>query len=154
MKLAQSEIRQFSKETLCYLGAALYWAEGYKRPIVRNGRETTYHPVSITNSDPALIRLFIRFIQEVCAVPIEKVKASVRIFKHLNENEVIRYWMHHTNLPRKNFTKTMIPISRSSMNKRPFNRLPFGVIQIRISDTNLFHRIMGWIEGIKRSTIT
>ena len=35
------------------------------------------------------------------------------------------------------------------MGKRPFNRLPFGVIQVRISNTNLFHKIMGWIEGVR-----
>ncbi|HEY5220845.1 MAG TPA: hypothetical protein VIJ29_01695 [Candidatus Paceibacterota bacterium] len=52
-------------------------------------------------------------------------------------------------IPKDNFTKTHVGLSRSSMGKRPFDRLPHGVIQIRINSTDLFYKVMGWIEGIK-----
>ena len=48
-----------------------------------------------------------------------------------------------------NFHKTYYGVSKSSLGKRPFNQLPHGVIQIVVADTILFHRIMGYIEGIK-----
>lgn len=148
-KLAASEIKNISKENLFFIGLALYWAEGYKQPIKKNGREVTYHPISLTNSDPDLVKIFLRFLREICNVPDGKIKAGLRIFKHLNEKEVLNYWSKATSIPDKNFHKTYLGISKSSMNKRPFNRLPYGVIQIRINDTNLFHKIMGWIGGIK-----
>lgn len=145
-----SEILELSKDNLLILGAALYWAEGYKRPIHRNGRERTFHKVSMTNSDPFLARAFIRFLREVCAVPLDRIKANLRIYQHLNEHEMKRFWQKQTGIPEKNFQKTYYGISKSSLRKRPYNRLPYGVIQIVVADTRLFHRIMGYIEKIKR----
>jgi len=40
-------------------------------------------------------------------------------------------------------------VSISSKRKRPFNRLPYGTVQIRINNTQKFHHIMGWIEWMK-----
>lgn len=152
-KFAASEIKNISLKNLFFIGLALYWAEGYKQPIRKNGREVTYHPISITNSDPNLIKIFLRFLREFCKISEEKIKISLRIFKHLNEKEVISFWIKITGIPEKNFQKTYLGISKSSVGKRPYNRLPYGVIQIRINDTKLFHKIIGWIEGLKNAAV-
>lgn len=147
---SMKEIAPVSKSNLLLLGAALYWAEGYKRLLTRNGRELTSHAVALTNSDPLLVRTFLRFLREYCEVPESKIKASIRIFKHQNEAELFSFWQNETKILKENFRKTYSGISRSRMGKRPFNRLPYGVIQILVADTRLFHRIMGHIEGIKK----
>lgn len=150
LSAATREIKGLSRDQLFILGVALYWAEGHKRPLVRDGREISWHPISLTNSDPYLVRIFIKFLKEIGGIPIERVKANLRIFQHLNGEEMLRFWVKETGIPPENFSKTYLGISKSSMGKRPFNRLPYGVIQIRISDTNLFHKIMGWIAGVKQ----
>jgi hypothetical protein len=147
--VARAQIDPLSMPELLLIGAALYWAEGYKRPRLRGGHEITSHPISLTNADPKLLRMFLRFISEICSVPREKIRISIRIFKHLNPEHVLAYWSNILEMPRENFTKPTVVVSRSSMGKKPFNRLPYGVVQIRINDTNLFHTIMGWIEGVK-----
>ncbi|MEW5805392.1 MAG: hypothetical protein AB1721_01525 [Patescibacteria group bacterium] len=48
-KLAKSSISKLSQKDLKLIGASLYWAEGYKRPIIRNNKEITSHPVALTN---------------------------------------------------------------------------------------------------------
>ncbi len=146
---AKNQIVNISKEELLLIGASLYWAEGYKRAKRKNGVEVTNHPVSLTNADPQLLKMFIKFLVEICGVDRGKIKVGVRIFQHLNEESVLKYWSETLQIPRGNFTKTYLGISKSSMGKKPFNRLPYGIVQIRINNTNLFHRIMGWIEGIK-----
>jgi len=146
---AQDEVVSLDNKKLLVLGAALYWAEGYKRPMVRNGRTLTSHAVSLTNSDSVLIRAFLCFLRRYCAVPEEKIKASLRIFPHQNELEILSFWQKETGIPRERFGKTYRGVSKASMHKRPFNRLPYGIIQVHVADTNLFHRIMGHIEGIK-----
>lgn len=147
---AANEVDKISKNDLLLLGIALYWAEGYKRVIVRNGRELTHHPVSLTNSDPALVKLFLRFLRECCGVPQGKIKAGIRIFQHQNGDHLLNYWRKETGILPQNFGKIYYGISKSSMHRRSFNRLPYGVIQITVADTQLFHRIMGHIEGIKK----
>ena len=149
-KHAAGEIGELSSRDIFVIGVALYWAEGYKKSIVRNGREVTHHPVSLTNSDPNIVGIFLKFLREHCRVPNNKIKAGLRIFQHQNENELIRYWHKKTGIIQDNFNKTYQGISKSSLGKRPFNRLPYGIIQVVVADTPLFHKIMGYIEGIKK----
>ena len=149
IKAAMREISALSRKDLFMLGVSLYWGEGYKRPIRRNGRELTCHSVSITNPDPKLIFCFLKFLREVCEIPEEKIKASIRIYEHQNENELLRFWSEITDIKNEKFEKTYYGVSKSSQGKRPFNILPYGTIQIRVNNTELFHKIMGWIEGVK-----
>jgi len=146
---AQQEIRHLSKHDLFILGISLYWTEGYKRPIVRNGQRKTFHVVSFTNSDPYLIQLFLRFIREICHIPDNKIHVSIRAFKHQEQKEIQRFWQNITHLQPTHFGKIYLDISKSSLGKRPYNHLQFGTIQVRIGNTELYNKIMGWIEGIK-----
>lgn len=148
---SRKEIGRLTKENLFYIGVSLYWAEGYKRLMVRNGRELTYHPISLTNSDPYLVKIFVRFLREVCDVSVLKIKASLRLYKHINESTAIKFWSEQISVPVDNFGKTYYGISKSSLGKKPFNRLPYGTIQVRVADTKLFHKIIGWIAGLKNS---
>jgi len=147
---ASKEIDSISKKNLLLIGTTLYWSEGYKRPIIRNGREATYHSVSLTNSDPDLIKIYLRFLKEICKVPENKINADIRIFEHQNVDNLLKYWEKITGIKKEKFGKIYYGVSKSSLGKRPFNRLPYGTIQIRVNETKLFHQIMGWIEGIKK----
>jgi len=149
-KQAIAEMADLSKKDLLILGSALYWAEGYKKLKTRNGKEVTHHGVSLTNSDPFLVKIFLRFLREYCNVPEEKIKAGLRIFEHHNADEILKFWQKETKILSSNFGKIYRGISISSQRKRPFNRLPYGVIQINVNNTALFHKIMGYIEGIKK----
>ncbi len=144
----RSEITQLSPENLKLIGIALYWAEGYKRPIIRDGKTKTYHPVSLTNSDPFLVKVFLRFLREICLVPEEKIHAGLRIYEHQNEGHLLEFWSRTTRISPNNFEKFYYGVSKSSQGKRPYNILPYGTIQIRVNNTNLYHKIMGWIEGL------
>lgn len=147
-KEASNEIEKITLRELKLIGITLYWAEGYKRLIVRNGRALTHHPVALTNSDPKLICIFLRFLREVCNVSDDKITADIRIYEHMNEENVLAFWLKITSLPKENFGKVYYGVSKSSLGKRPFNRLPYGTILIRVNNTNLFHKIMGWLEGL------
>jgi hypothetical protein len=147
-KTSSKEIGLITHRELLLLGASLYWAEGYKRPIVNNGKTRTYHPVSLSNSDPLLIKLFLKFLREVCKVEDSKISANIRIFEHQNASQLLQFWHKTTKIPLGKFHKFYYGISKSSLGKRPFNVLPYGTIQIVIGDTQLFHRIMGWIKGL------
>lgn len=148
---AKKFVKNISQNDLFFLGVALYWAEGYKRVKKVRGREVTSHPVSLTNSDPNLIKIFLRFLREICLVQEGAIKADIRIFEHQNENTLLNFWSDITDIPTYRFGKTYYGVSKSSLGKRPFNILPFGTIQIRVNNTNLFHMIMGWIEGVATS---
>lgn len=148
---AVCEIDDLTAHDIRLLGAALYWAEGYKRTRVRDGKERPGHPISFVNADEDMARFFIRFLVEAMKVPREKIRLAMRLYDHMNERETLHYWIKVTGLPEQNFQKTTWLVSISSQRKKPFNRLPHGTIQIQAYDTEKFHRLMGWIEGVKRN---
>lgn len=149
---SRREITRMIENELRLVGIALYWAEGYKRPAVRNGRELTHHSVALTNSDPKMIKVFLRFLREICLVSDKDIHADIRIYEHMNEGDLLVFWQRITGLPKENFGKVYYGVSKSSLGKRPFSRLPHGTIQIRVNNTKLFHKIMGWIEGLSTQT--
>lgn len=149
-KSSKKEVGKLSRTELFFIGTALYWAEGYKRPILKNGKVKTYHPVCLSNSDPALVGIYMRFLREVCQVPEERISAEVRIYQHQNEAYLLDFWSKITDLPHDRFKKFYYGVSLSSQHRRPFNILPYGTIQVRVNSTELYHKIMGWIEGLSK----
>jgi hypothetical protein len=144
-------IKNISKRDLLIIGTALYWAEGYKRPVVIKGKTKTFHRVSLTNSDPNLIYIFLQFLREICKIPDEKITIWIRYFEHQDPVYLLDFWQKRCNIPYGNFRKTLQTVSISSQRKKSYNSLPFGVAQISVNSTNLYHKIMGMISGVAKS---
>lgn len=135
---SQKETTKLSDRDLLLIGTTLYWTEGYKSPIVRQGKARTYHPVSFTTADPYKAGLFVRFLRKVCSVLEKKISADLRRGDAKQDPQLLQFWSKATNLPFSSFKKSY------SSKKSP----PYGTIQIRVNDTALYHKIMGWIEGL------
>ena len=145
---AKKEFTTLSKDKILLLGVALYWAEGYKRPKMRNGRITTSHSIALTNADPDMIAFFVYFLLNLLHISTEKIRLNLRLFKHIHANEAIKFWSNVTGLKTSNFERPSFVVSKSSRGKRPYQRLPYGTIQVRVNDTAKFYQLMGWIDGI------
>lgn len=147
--LAAKEVHPISDNDLLIIGAALYWAEGYKRLQVKDGREITAHVIGFTNSDPQLVSAFVLFLTKILNIPNNKIFIEMRLFKHIKAEEAIEYWMNASGLARSQFKKPSYPVSSASKGIRPKNRLPYGTVRVIVSDTKLFYKVMGLIDGIK-----
>ena len=134
-------IGKLSHRDLLLIGATLYWTDGYKSPIIHKGKARTYHPVSFTSTDPQKTALFVRFLQEVCKVHEEHISADIRRRDTKQDPQLLQFWSKTTGLPYSRFKKSYQ--SKSGP--------PYGTIQIRVNNTPLFHKIMGWIEGLGNS---
>ena len=145
---AKADIRQLTERDIFMLGVSLYWAEGYKRPIMHNGKIKTCHPVSLSNSDPGLTKIYLRFLRKTCNVPEEKITGEIRVYEHHNEAHLLNFWNKTTDIHFNRLKTIKNGVSISSQRIRPFNILPYGTIQIRVNSTQLYHKIMGWIEGL------
>lgn len=147
--LGKKRIKYFAKHDLLLLGAVLYWAEGYKRLTVRDGKERMAHRISFLNTDPYMIAAFLRFLRECLDISDEKIRLTMRLYPHINEEEARRHWMWATQLSARSFERTTMMISSTSKGKRPFNRLQYGTLQVSVNDTLKFHQLLGLIEGVK-----
>ena len=138
-KIASKDINNLTKKELLLVGAALYWAEGYKK---------SRWALQFSNSDPLMIKLMMKFFQKICRVPKAKIKANVQIHPNVTSEAAINYWSKISKIPKTQFTKCYSRLTPSSKQKRPFNTLPYGTLRIAIYDTQMTSKIKGWIQGI------
>ena len=109
-ELAMKTIKEISNDNLLLIGVSLYWAEGYKRLKIRNGKEITSHIIGFTNSDPDMVLAFIIFLKKILEVPQEKIFVEMRLFSHLDARDTLLYWMDITGLSETQFKKTDVSV--------------------------------------------
>jgi helix-turn-helix protein len=125
-------------------GCTLHWAEGSKK---RNR-------VTLTNSDPDLVALFVRFLCECYDVPPDRITLSVNC--HLNNGldleEIEAWWLARLGLPTASLRKaTVNTVSRASRWRR--NVLVYGTASVTVNSTAIVQSIYGAIQeyaGIER----
>ena len=139
---AREEIDTLSELELKLIGVALYWAEGGK---------TNRGSVQLSNGDPRIIRLMMKFFKKICKVPKEKFRAHIHIHPHLNIKKAENYWSSISGIPLNQFYKTYSKPNKASQNKK--DSLPFGTFDIYVHSTELFLKIKGWTEGIYQHSI-
>ena len=140
--------REFGKmvgNKLFLTGVNLYWAEGYKKGA--NGSK--WKSVDFANSDPEMILLMMKFFQQICKIPIEKIRAQVIAHENVEIVESVNYWHGITKISKDRFIKTIVPSIRKSNNKRKNSNLTHGTLHIRINDVSFFFKMIGWIDGLK-----
>jgi hypothetical protein len=133
------EIKKIDRNTLMMIGLGLYWGEGSKK-----GRGV----VRISNSDPAIIMMAMRFFREICVIEEKRFRGHIHIHSEANVKGVEQYWSQIAKIPLSQFYKTYTVKSKSSKNIR--HTLPFGTLDIGVCDTKLLLKILGWIEGLKK----
>src|SRR3989344_5896473 len=139
---AKKEIFNLSDQELKLIGIALYWGEGGK---------ANRGSVQLSNGDPRIIQLMMKFFKKVCKVPKEKFRGHIHIHPHLNIKESEHYWSSISGIPLSQFYKTYSKPNKSSQSKK--NSLPFGTFDIYVHNTELFLKIKGWIEGVYQDVI-
>lgn len=136
IKEAEKEFRLFFKNPLFLAGLMLYWAEGDK--------SDEKEMVKFSNSDPAMIKLILKWFREICKVPQKKFRITLHIHKLHCREDVEEYWSKLMNIPLFQFYKTQI--KPTSLRHRR-NRLYNGTCAVTINNKDLFRRIKGWKLG-------
>ncbi|MFZ2226731.1 MAG: hypothetical protein WA064_05420 [Candidatus Moraniibacteriota bacterium] len=142
-ELARTELGKISKRDLWMLGLGLYLGEGTK----------LYETIRIINSDPAIIKLAIRWFRDICELDVDNITIAIHLYPDNDVEESLNYWSREINIPLKQFRKTQIDkrIDKSEKKKR---KLPYGTAHISINSNGnpnfgvkLHRRIMGWLES-------
>lgn len=103
-KNVSSEIGLLSKREFFISGFFLYWAEGGK---------TTRYTASLSNTDPRMIRAFIKWLR-ILGAPMGKMYIRLHLYIDMNEDEEIEYWAKELKIPKTYFRKSYIKKSKLS----------------------------------------
>lgn len=118
-------------------GLMLYWGEGDSK--IENGC------VRLANTNPEMIKIFTRFLQKVCQIPKEKIKASMVLYPDLNEEICKKFWSKVSNLPFSQFRKTQVIKGR-----HPTRKLSFGICTVYVNSRELKEKIFVWLKLYQR----
>lgn len=125
------------------VGLALWWSEGTKiRPDKRWKNKFNYS-VEITNTDPEIINIFLRYLRECLNVQNEKIKLQLQIHLGDNQEELESFWEKITDIPKSQFNKTII---RPAGNKLGKSR---GTCKIRIHNKVLHLKLIKLLEDLR-----
>jgi len=140
---AIKKIGKISDRDLWMLGIALYWGEGSKER-----KQSSL--VSLGNSDPNLIRLYLQWLIRACN--ISKQDIVFRIYLHESSRdrllEVRKYWKNVTGFSMDRFEK--VSYKKYYIKDRRTKRRDgyYGLLKIDVKRSiNLNRKIAGWIEG-------
>lgn len=132
---AHAEARSLLNDPLWVAGLVAYWAEGRK----------TANWVCFTNSDPAMVRLFVLWVERYLSKGPTLISAALHLHSGIDEEEATTFWSRAINLPRDNFRKSYIEPHTSGQRTE---RLYRGTIQVTIQKSSRdMRRIRGWIES-------
>ncbi|MCL5224329.1 MAG: hypothetical protein M1361_01825 [Patescibacteria group bacterium] len=79
------------------MGLAIYWGEGDSKPK---------NPLRISNTDPRMIKLYVRFLREIMKVPDDKIRLGLILYPDLDDRASKNYWSKITNLKSTIFVKS------------------------------------------------
>lgn len=147
--IAIKEIGKLTERELWLISVALYWAEGHKEKEI-DGRIKSGR-VRLSNSDPLLIKIFLKWLIEIHKVP--KTDIAFRIFLHETSRyklpEVQRYWSEILEFPIDYFQKVSWKKNIIKTKRKNIGENYFGLINLEVQkSTNLNRKIAGWIDGI------
>ena len=102
------------------------------------------HSVKFSNSNPGIIKIFVKFLKIVCGVPVDKIKASLIIYPDINKGDCKDYWSKFLDLPLKQFSKTTVLKSRNNGSSKKHSNV--GTATIYVHNSKLLTIIKDWTK--------
>jgi hypothetical protein len=125
-----------SKRELFLAGLFLYWGEGGKL----RGR------VTISNSDPKVVKFSLFWMTQILEIPIEKIQARLHLYKDMNIEDSISFWSKVLNLPKEQFGKPYI--KKSNRENLTYKGFGYGTCNLYHGNVLLSDKIAMSIKAI------
>ena len=137
------QVGDLTKRELFIAGINLYWAEGFKKDNL----------VGFSNSDPEMIKLFIKWLENCCHVGKERIKLRLGLNEQYVDkvDEIESFWIKQLHIPKEQFQK---PFFQKVQWKKIYDNPEdyHGVLRVRVAkSTDLLRLIHGWIQGMKQA---
>jgi transcriptional regulator with XRE-family HTH domain len=137
----QDEGREMARRGswLFVAGVMLYWAEGDKSH--RNAPR-------ISNSDPEVLKLFVRFVRDCLEVSDDQMRVTCHLFAdHIGrQREIEQFWVEELGLSRDHLCKSFVNVYSKYSQKKRKGRLPYGTTRVTVHSTRALQVIYGAIQ--------
>lgn len=135
---AKNDFKKLSRNSLFIAGISIYWGEGDSKPN---------NPLRISNTDPRMIKIYVRFLKEIMGVEASKIRLGLILYPDLNNRVCQEFWAKASELPIDNFIKTQY-----INGNHPTKRLANGICMVIANGGNpLKIRMLTWIDLLSRN---
>lgn len=133
----RQQIGELSDRDLLIAGAALYAGEGSKT----DGR------VTFSNSNPAFVRLFCRWLRRFFDVDEERLRVGLYLHVGLDQAAAVDHWSRTTGIPPRQFTRPYRAVPDAGIRN---SKHVFGCASVSYSCSQTHRRVMGLIYALTR----
>jgi len=124
---ALGDIGKLSKRDLFLAGLFLYWGEGTK---------TNKYATAFTNTDPIMVRFFIKWITSCFDVRKVDLNILLHLYRDMDILNITKFWSKELNIPLNQFKKPYVKDSKlSSLTYK--NGFGKGTCNVRIGGRDL-----------------
>ena len=140
---AAAQVGELTDREILIAGAVAYWCEGAKSKPYRVDEY-----VRFINSDPALIRLFLRFLDK-SGVSRERVRYRVLIHESADVEAATRYWASVTAAAPHQFNRPVLK-RHTPRTSRPDGNVDYhGCLHVSVvKSSGLYRDVSGWARGV------
>jgi transcriptional regulator with XRE-family HTH domain len=140
---AAAQIGDLTDRERLIAGAIAYWCEGAKSKPHRPSERVIF-----TNSDPSLIRFFLRFL-DAAGTPPTDLSFRICIHENADAESAQRFWLEITGARRDQFRTPTLKRHNPKTVRKNTGVDYHGCLRIDVSrSSGLYRRIEGWAEAI------
>lgn len=146
-EVAAVEVGELTDREVLIAGAIAYWCEGSKSKPYRRSSDR----VIFVNSDPGLIRFFLRFL-EVTGVRSSDLLFRVQIHESADAEAAQRFWEEVTGAPADLFNRPTLKHHNPKTVRKNTGDTYHGCLRIDVRRSGeLYRKIVGWASGVTAS---
>lgn len=119
------------------IGLGLYWGEGTK---------ANKHSIRLGNTDPRLVRTFIKFLEQAYNINRSKLKFGLQVFSDMPAHEALMFWQKFLKADATQFMKVVVTPTRGAGTYR--RKIQHGVLTVYFNNRKLRDILCGEIEKI------
>jgi hypothetical protein len=105
------------------------------------GSKKGVHTVALANTNPAILRIFLTFLDQFCGISRSEVNVWINIFDDCNVEEATQWWADELGLSLGQFYSTTV---RQSRDGNYTKKSKYGTLSISFSNTKLKKIIDDW----------
>lgn len=139
--MSAKEVGELSDRELSIAGLMLYWAEGTK---------AARGVICMTNTDPAMLIFFIRWIQKQ-GVEHSRLKAKLHLYEDMDIEAQTAFWSSTLGISSEAFRKPYIKASSFEKRRNYKGRFGHGTCNVFVNDIALYEKVMSGIDYIRNT---
>ena len=145
---AAAEVGDMTAREVLIAGAIAYWCEGSKNKPHRH-----HNRVVFINSDPALIKFFLKFL-DTAGIPREALVFRVYIHETADIEAAERFWLHATGAHSSQFRRPVLKRHNPKTVRKNVGQDYLGCLRIDVRrSSDLYRRIEGWATAAMAGTV-